>query len=332
MKIFFTAFIILLTSQINMNGQEFKYFFYIDEGMKFYHEKQYADAGKSFDRAFNDLKGNSTQTNFYNAACAWSLAKNNSKAIYYLQKILTGKTIKGWDDPVEFYNMLVKDSDFNNIKNDPKWKDVVSHAERNKNDFLKGIKQDIANRIKKMGESDQSIRLKLDSLRKASGLNSPGEKDIIDAMKKLDASNFNAFEEIISHYGWLGPSEIGYKNNQYLFLILQHADLASQKKYLPLFSKSCKAGKVLPKDLAYLEDRINMREGKMQQYGSQTVIDKVSKKFVIFPIEDVDHVDERRASVGLESLKSYVKSSFNIDFDLHQYKEELPALQNQYIK
>lgn len=290
------------------------------------------DAGKSFDHAFDDLNGNSTQTNFYNAACAWSLAKNNSKAFFYLKKILKRKTIKGWDDPVEFYSMLIKDSDFNNIKNDPKWADVVSHAEHNKNEFLKAIKQDIANHIKAMGESDQSIRMKLDSLRKASGLNSPGEKDLIEAMKKLDASNFSAFEEIIGQYGWLGPSEIGYKNNQYLFLILQHADLASQKKYFPLFKKSCEAGKVLAKDLAYLEDRINMREGKMQQYGSQTIIDKVSKKFVIFPIEDVDHEDQRRASVGLESLKSYVKSSFNIDFDLPRYKEELPALQDKYLK
>ncbi|MEA1849943.1 DUF6624 domain-containing protein [Chryseobacterium sp. MHB01] len=331
MKTFFAALIIVLISH-TIHAQEFTYFLYIDEGMRFYHGKQYADAGKSFDRAFEDFNGKSTQTNFYNAACAWSLAGSNNKAFFYLQKILAGKTIKGWDDPVEFYSMLSKDSDFNNIKNDPKWTGVLSHAERNKQAFLKGIKQDIANRIKEMGESDQSIRVKLDSLRKASGLNSSGEKDLIDAMKKVDANNFNAFEEIINQYGWLGPSEIGYKNNQYLFLILQHADLTSQKKYLPLFRKSCKAGKVLPKDLAYLEDRINMREGKMQQYGSQTVIDKVSKKFVIFPIEDVDHVDQRRASVGLESLKAYVKSSFNIDFNLQQYKEELPALQNKYIK
>lgn len=96
--------------------------------------------------------------------------------------------------------------------------------------------------------------------------------------------------------------------------------------------KSYEAGKVLPKDLALIEDRINMREGKLQRYGSQTLIDKTSKKYTLFPIADVDSIDERRAMVGLESLKSYMKSSFNIDFDINKYKEELPQLKAKYLK
>jgi len=240
--------------------------------------------------------------------------------------------IHGWDDPVEFYDMLIKDSDFHNIKSDARWTTILRKAERNKNIFLRGIKQEVADRIKKLGSSDQAIRSKLDSLRKADGLNSKSEKDLIAVMRKHDSINFAAFEEIIKQHGWLGPKEVGYKNNQYLFLILQHADLPFQKSYLPLFKKSCETGKVLPKDLALLEDRINMREGKLQQYGSQTLIDKTSKKYILYPINDIDQIDQRRAMVGLESLKSYMKSSFNIDFDINKYREELPQLKAKYLK
>lgn len=331
MKKFTAALLMLLISQFS-KAQESKYFLNLDSGMAFYYEKNYAAAGKAFDKAIKNLNGKTTQSNFYNAACAWSLAGNNKKAFDYLQKIIDERMIHGWNDPVEFYDMLIKDSDFHNIKNDARWTTILREAEHSKNIFLKGIKQEVAYRIEKLGSLDQAIRLKLDSVRKADGLNSKLENDLLVVMRKRDSTNFAAFEEIIKQYGWLGPKEVGYKNNQYLFLVLQHADLAFQKKYLPLFKESCEAGKVLPKDLALLEDRINMREGKLQQYGSQTLIDKTSKKYILYPINDIDHVDQRRAMVGLESLKSYMKSSFNIEFDINKYKEELPELKTKYLK
>ncbi|WP_293782725.1 DUF6624 domain-containing protein [uncultured Pedobacter sp.] len=331
MKKLTTALLLLFIAQFTI-AQESKYFLNLDSGMAYYHKKKYVDAGRAFDKAFKNLNGKTTQSNFYNAACAWSLAGNKNKAFNYLQKIIDERMIRGWDDPVEFYGMLIKDSDFDNIKSDARWTTIIKEAERNKNIFLKGIKRELADGIKKLGTSDQAIRSKLDSVRKADGLNSKSEKDLIAVMRKSDSTNFAAFEEIIKQHGWLGPKEVGYKNNQYLFLILQHADLPSQKKYLPLFKKSYEAGKVLPKDLALIEDRINMREGKLQRYGSQTLIDKTSKKYILFPIADVDSIDQRRAMVGLESLKYYMKSSFNIDFDINKYKEELPQLKAKYLK
>jgi len=322
--------LILFAVNSGIYAQESQYFQHLDNGVELYQNQKYSDAGKAFDLAIAELGGITTQTNFYNAACAWSLANERNKSFFYLQKILHGKMIRGWDDPVEFYNMLIKDVDFNNIKSDKRWVTIAKKAERKKDIFLKRLDKDIAIRIERIGEADQKIRTELDSIRKKDGLNSSAEKKIIKVMRQQDSTNFAAFEEIVKKFGWLGPEDIGYKNNQYLFLILQHADLENQQKYLPLFRKSFQAGKILPKDLAYLEDRINMRLKRMQQYGSQTIIDNVSKKYVLYPIDNIDGVDYRRAMVGLESLKSYIKSSFNIDFDIEQYKRELPKLKERY--
>mgnify|MGYP001560728744 CR=1 FL=1 len=54
-------------------------------------------------------------------------------------------------------------------------------------------------------------------------------------------------------------------------------------------------------DVAYLEDRILVNEGKPQLYGTQFL------EGAPRPIKDPDHVDERRKSVGLESLAEGIK-------------------------
>jgi len=79
MKKLTAALLLIFIYQLS-TAQESKYFLNLDSAMAFYHEKKYADAGKAFDKAFENLKGKSTQSNFYNAACAWSLAGNNNKA------------------------------------------------------------------------------------------------------------------------------------------------------------------------------------------------------------------------------------------------------------
>ena len=67
--------------------------------------------------------------------------------------------------------------------------------------------------------------------------------------------------------------------------------------------KDAKEGNVEPADIAYLEDRLLIMEGKPQIYGTQfRTIDGVSEPF---PIEDPEHVDERRASVGLDTYAAY---------------------------
>ena len=65
-------------------------------------------------------------------------------------------------------------------------------------------------------------------------------------------------------------------------------------------------GKVTPGNLATLEDRILIRQGKKQVYGTQLKTD-TSGINTLFPIEDEANVDKRRASMGMIPLKEYLK-------------------------
>ena len=123
-------------------------------------------------------------------------------------------------------------------------------------------------------------------------------------MPFIDSCNLAQVERIVATYGWPGISFVGRKGNQTVFLVIQHADLPVQEKYFPLLKKSVEAGESLAADLALLEDRILMRQGKKQRYGSQIIMnDKGGQEF--YPIEDEINVNQRRFRVGLDPIEVY---------------------------
>ncbi|MEV6863790.1 DUF6624 domain-containing protein [Streptosporangium subroseum] len=61
-----------------------------------------------------------------------------------------------------------------------------------------------------------------------------------------------------------------------------------------------------PSDLAYLIDRVRVGEKRPQLYGTQ--YHAPDGALVPRPIEDREHLDERRAQVGLEPHADYDRS------------------------
>lgn len=129
----------------------------------------------------------------------------------------------------------------------------------------------------------------------------------------IDSCNLVQVKALIAKYGWMGKSLIG-KYNQVLFLVIQHADLATQEKYFPMLQESIDKGESSATDAAMLEDRILMRQGKKQIYGSQVVFNKTGGQ-EFHPIEDEKNVNLRRAKVGLQPIEEYAKY-FGIDYKL----------------
>lgn len=324
---------LILTGIIIFTGITVKaqptYYDYIEQAESLYSkDKKYLESAEAYDKAFKINKGKSIQTNFYNAACMWALANNPKKAVYYLKMILnkSKNIIPSWTDPSELYNNLQQDQDLEILRARSDWNNLLAMAKQNTDHFITGIDENLSNEISILREKDQSIRLKLDELRKdKSKINSPEEKDLLVQIKAQDTQVLKQAEEIITKNGWPSIQKVGYKNSQTMWLIIQHSDLTTMKKYYPVMKKAAEQRELLPRDFAFLEDRMLMYSKKQQIYGSQTVIDRESKKFYLYPVENVDQIDQRRASVGLESIKKYLKG-YNIDWDILQYKEQLPAL------
>ncbi len=128
----------------------------------------------------------------------------------------------------------------------------------------------------------------------------------------------------------MGSDVIGNQGNSTLFLVIQHADLKTQEKYLPMMREAVKNGKAYGSSLALLEDRIEIRNGRKQIYGSQIGMDDKNTYYVA-PLIDPDNVDKRRAEVGLPPLSDYVKN-WNMIWDVEQYKKDLPILESKQKK
>jgi len=133
-------------------------------------------------------------------------------------------------------------------------------------------------------------------------------------MQYIDSCNLAIIESLISKYGWPGKSFIGERGNYTVWLVIQHADLEVQEKYLPLMQESVSKNESRPVDLAYLEDRIKMRRGEKQVYGTQVTLNNTGGQ-EIWPIEDEKNVNSRRAKLGLEPLEEYAKY-FGIEYRL----------------
>jgi hypothetical protein len=152
----------------------------------------------------------------------------------------------------------------------------------------------------------------------------------IDSLRKImlqkDQENLRKVKAIIDHYGWLSPKKVGMNASQALFLVIQHADLATQRRYLPMIRAAEKNGEILSSNLAILEDRINMREGKKQIYGSQSFTDTQTGQLYIYPIAEPDHLEERRKSMGLIPMQDYAKL-LHTNWNLKAFKKMLPEIE-----
>jgi hypothetical protein len=135
----------------------------------------------------------------------------------------------------------------------------------------------------------------------------------------LEQDSLNEVEviKIIDERGWVGKSLVGGQANMTLWLVIQHAPLETQEKYLPMLKESVLKGESKGSHLALLEDRIQMRNFKPQTYGSQITTDPNTGERIVYEIKDPEYVNKRRKEVGLGPIQDYVKR-WGIEWTIEQ--------------
>ena len=168
--------------------------------------------------------------------------------------------------------------------------------------------------LNKVYTDDQGSRLKIDSIEKRFGPQSPQMDSLWTVIGQKDSVNLEIVTGILSRKGWLGPDEVGERASMAIFLVIQHSDSLTQVTWLPAMRRAVQQGKARAEDLALLEDRVLTEQGKGQLYGSQ-VRQGPDGKAAFFPIQDEPNVNKRRATVGLGPLEDYARY-FGIDYHL----------------
>lgn len=185
------------------------------------------------------------------------------------------------------------------------------------------ISENIQAALDSVWKTDQEVRFKLIQLQQSGKMNTEEFKELVLKMKKQDSLNLIQVKSILDK-GW--PNDLNMQGNQTLFLVIQHADLETQKRYLPTIEKAVNENKTLPSNLALLQDRIALREGKKQIYGSQVYIDSKTGEKYVQPLQNPEKVDSLRSKVGLPPMQIYLQQSFQMNWDLEKYYEDLPKV------
>lgn len=121
----------------------------------------------------------------------------------------------------------------------------------------------------------------------------------------VDIQHTARLKQIILQIGWPTLSKVGTDGAHHAWLLAQHADLDPQFQAEVLaLMKSQPAGEVSLRDIAYLEDRVALAQGRSQIYGTQGYnwADVWYPKTII----DRDNLDARRADVGLPPFKVHL--------------------------
>ncbi|MGG9962306.1 DUF6624 domain-containing protein [Ferruginibacter sp. SUN106] len=150
-------------------------------------------------------------------------------------------------------------------------------------------------------KKDQEPRYQLDSIQQQYGYNSNPVNEQWELINSNDAENIRIVASILDKYGWLGEKQISKTANLTLFLVVQHADIEYQVRYIDLLKKAVEKSNAKPTQYAYLLDRVNMRQGKLQIYGSQRSVSTNGKSY-FYPIKDVLNVNTLRKKIGLTPL------------------------------
>lgn len=291
-----------------------KYNEYIDEADNLYDEQKFKESAAFYSKAFFEWGGSGYIIDFYNAACTYSLAKEADSAFKYLNiAIVYGKET----DMTDFNH----DKDFDFIRADKRWKKSMKKIKANKKVFEKDLDKKLVKILDRIYETDQGLRLDLDSVEAKYGRESDELSVHWEKISYQDSLNLIEVSKILDERGWLGPKIVGARGNSTLFLVIQHSPLAIQEKYLPMMKEAVLNGNAYGHDLALLLDRVEMRNSRKQIYGSQIMIDEDGESYV-FPILEPEKVNERRASVNLGPIESYTKY-FDLEWDLEKHKERV---------
>ncbi|WP_237057278.1 DUF6624 domain-containing protein [Microbulbifer sediminum] len=160
--------------------------------------------------------------------------------------------------------------------------------------------------LEAMLDSDQKHRAAIIAAIREHGNDHPSVKALWEKQIPIDKHNAARLEEIVSEYGWPRKTDMGEKAAKSAFLIVQHAPAETQKKYLPEMRKAAKEGEADLRNLAMLEDRVLVFDGKEQLYGTQ-VARSDSGAFNFLPIQDIEELDARREKMNLGPIAEYAE-------------------------
>ncbi len=271
-----------------------------------FQQGDYTGAVAEFRRMLRE--GDADPSVTYNLACTYATLGNNDSAFFFLPMALE------YDSSI----YVLTDPDFTSLLTDPRWKQIEDR--QIKLQRMKGIRYRnprLTRELWRMLMRDQAYYSQIKVAGQKYGMDNKISDSLWVLKEQLNKENLKRLEQIIQDYGWPGISLVGHRAANAAFLIIQHSDLETQKKYKPMLMAACNKRDADWDALALLIDRIEVNEGRPQVYGSQVRYNKDKEVYEPFPVADEHNLDRRRKEVGLPPARNYY-ANWDIDYTVEQ--------------
>jgi len=280
------------------------YILFIKEANSFFEAKDFLKAAESYSSAFESNNGVAMPSDRYNAARAYALSAKPDSAFFHLYRLARNNYYKD-------YLQITNDTCIILLHNDKRYIPLLEIIKENILNAEKKLNKPLTELLDSIFYRNQHFLFMIDSVEQLYGNDSKEVQVLLLEIHKNDSLNVIKVSAIIEKYGWLGSEIVGEQGNSTLFLVIQQASLLTQEKYLPKLSEAYENGKASGQDLALLTDLIERHNSRSQIYGTQVII--IDGKYIVYPISDEINVNRRRAAIGLQPLKIYLKK-YNIDY------------------
>ncbi len=236
----------------------------------------------------------------YNLACALSRTGQQDSALKYLRR-----------HELELHDGVgeaLTDPDLIYIREAAGWPQLEDLIIRNYCDSNKVKIKDpaYAKALWHMHAVDQAYYKDLEIAEAKTGKSSSVVLALWDLKRKLNEENQRRLESMIREKGWPRISMVSERPATAAFLVIQHADLKLQQRYLPVIKGLCEIREARWQDYALMYDRVQTSLDKPQRYGSQVFYNQKTQRYELFPLENPAKVDEWRKTAGLQPLSQYL--------------------------
>ncbi|GAB1308451.1 hypothetical protein KH5_11340 [Urechidicola sp. KH5] len=290
----------------------------ISEGWKLCLAKEYKQSAELYEKAFQ-LNEKVPLRDRYNASCIYAFAENSDMAFKHLFVIANDLKWTGIDH-------LKNDSDLTSLHTDDRWNELCILIIKNKEAEEAHFDKALVTVLDQIYFDDQSTRNSIRSTEEKYGRDSKEMDALWQEIMKKDSINLAKVEKILSEKGWPDKKLIGERGTSTLFLVIQHANQDTQEKYLPMITAALESNNLPKRQYAIFYDRLLLRRGERQIYGTQLAMSKERKQPYVLPLEDPKNVDKRRAEMGLNSMQENL-NRWNLTWDIEAYLKMLPELE-----
>ncbi len=253
-KLLFVA-IVMMTYVAGLQAQDFSTL--INEAERNFYRGDYATAAQQYERAF--LTGRASEIHYYAAACAYAKAGNTDQALEKVNLAIE----QGWMavDP------LLHDPDLESLRGMAGWDNTIRDLRQRVASFKASLNNELVRQLAAIEERDQRYRKEIRAMEATTKKNPHRREELEQLQADLDAQNIAEVRSIISEYGYPGKQLVGDKC-EVAFMVIQNAELETQKEYLPVLEMAADNGDIPWFSLMRMMDRIDTQEGRLQLYGT----------------------------------------------------------------